>query len=635
MSASAMKEDEDLADARGLARSPGVGQFRLNPFRVLRLPADAPANQAVWKAEKTLARVRAGVALPEPDLAGWLPAADELEIQQAAQKMEEPLRRLHDQLLWFDLARDPHGTALRQALEAADANALSAYLAIDEAALLAGLPDPGEAPAEGERVSRAALEQRIEPWMAHRINQANLRLLLSFSWMHGVGPDLSTPPAAEAEAAVRLDWQREAGVVAIMNPHALLAADAAQGRGKAWPRVLPFGLSKWAALLGDPMFAEYVKHQIQRLGDDLVTADDEETVRNAVRTSLADLVVGELKLRMMNGRLDRVVELARVAAKSGFDASVWHLAFRPLRPLFRAELDELEVLIADSRPANVTDIGHYLRRVKALGESWKQLDQAGLLGLGEMVNDAVQRAFLRIRTLDNPGMHLEPIDQVLATATEIVASASMKERFTAYRARLKEYKDELCHFCAKRDATVKHCAAVSGKKETGRTRGYRSTTIHYKISSLPLARCETCAQIHGFIRKTSNEAFTISSLYVAAGVILFSPELFGKFSLGTVILLAGFGFLAWVLGAIVRGIATKRATPRGERPYSAYAIAAAYQRLRSQGFSDIKYDYRPDAWIRISERNESPHTGGGLGAAGGQIVWIIIIFAFFALRVCK
>src|SRR3954471_3491664 len=114
---------------RTLLRSPGLGQFRKTPFRLLRLPTNATAKQAVWQCDKALARARVGMTLPDPDPVPWLAPGDQVEIQEAAQTMESPLARLVEQLLWFDLAGDPDGARLRDALVAGDATRLAAYAA--------------------------------------------------------------------------------------------------------------------------------------------------------------------------------------------------------------------------------------------------------------------------------------------------------------------------------------------------------------------------------------------------------------------------------------------------------------------------------------------------------------------------
>ena len=81
-----------------------LGQLRLNPFRVLRLPVTAEVDEAIWKAEEALTLARAGLSLAEPDILPWLPAPDDQEIRQAVQWIEEPLRRIIEQMFWFDFA---------------------------------------------------------------------------------------------------------------------------------------------------------------------------------------------------------------------------------------------------------------------------------------------------------------------------------------------------------------------------------------------------------------------------------------------------------------------------------------------------------------------------------------------------
>src|SRR4051794_7516672 len=118
-------------DADAGTRSPGLDFFRVNPFRTLRVPIRIPSQEALWKSEKALSRLRAGLDPPEPDLVPWLAAPDEFDIREGAQKMEEPLRRLREQLLWFDFALDPRGAMLEEALSAQAGPQLANYLATD------------------------------------------------------------------------------------------------------------------------------------------------------------------------------------------------------------------------------------------------------------------------------------------------------------------------------------------------------------------------------------------------------------------------------------------------------------------------------------------------------------------------
>src|SRR6185503_12810984 len=98
------------------ARSPGLAQYRKSPFRLLRLPVNATAKQAVWQCDKALARARVGMTLPDPDPTPSLPPGDAIEIQEASQTMESPLARLVEQIMWFDLVEDVDGKLLEAGL---------------------------------------------------------------------------------------------------------------------------------------------------------------------------------------------------------------------------------------------------------------------------------------------------------------------------------------------------------------------------------------------------------------------------------------------------------------------------------------------------------------------------------------
>src|SRR5262249_34542032 len=119
----------------GLARSgrvPVLDHFRTNSFRILRLQPGVGVDEAIWQAEASLTRLRAGLPSPEPDLLPWMPEPDEPEIRQAVQRIEEPLQRRLDEIFWFDLEHDPDGDLLRRALAELDPSALNEYLARGE-----------------------------------------------------------------------------------------------------------------------------------------------------------------------------------------------------------------------------------------------------------------------------------------------------------------------------------------------------------------------------------------------------------------------------------------------------------------------------------------------------------------------
>ena len=500
-----------------VSRSPGLAAFRLNAFRVLRLPITAAANEAVWKSEKILARRRAGLDDPEPEIVGWLPLPDEIDLREAAQRVEEPLRRLRDQLLWFDLGDgrddagakaegyrtspasperqgDPKGALLRRALVEADADALAAYLATDEKDLKAAdaeEPEGGEG--EGEVDYEAVARQRQMPVVAHRLNQANLRLLLAFSWMHDVGPSIAGGVPGAAAAAPRIAWKAGEGIETAKRVHALFPSAPPEGRVAAWPAMLKDALTRWGDLLKNPWLSSYVEEAILALGDDLVTSDDVEPLTNALATAIADAVVGEMKITMLAGAVDRVLEICAIATASGIDPTHWTAAFRPLRALFRAELDELGTLIDPSKPANVRDIDLYLQRVRALGATWASVDTGEAFGLDQMIDAAVNQAIDRVRAIENASAVLDRLEEVLKEAATTAKSPSTAERAREMMRNVASHREGLCVFCGKRTAKAASCGVLKGKKEIRRERVFNGVRITYATTSSLVARCETCA----------------------------------------------------------------------------------------------------------------------------------------------
>jgi len=579
-------------DARARVRSPGLNQFRLNPFRVLDLPVDAEAAKALWKAEKMLTRARAGLTPTDALALPWLPPVDELEIQQAAQVMEEPLRRLSEQLLWFDFAADPRGEELRRALVRSDAAALAAYLATTTDAL-----EEQFAEQEGETTAaepRQALPPRVARMIAHRINQANLRLALGFSFLYGLVPELSRGAEQDSRAAAgfRFAWEQRRGLTLIENPHAL--EGEASGTGRAWQEHLAGGLARWSQLLQDVWFGPYLEQQISRLADDLVSADDRESLASAIQTRLADLVVGEVKQRLLGGQVKEATALSQIASRGSLDPQVWTLAFRPLRSLFRAELGELDPLVDESRKVHLRDISMYLQRLKMLNMNWRNIDSKDLLGLAPLIDEAVLRAFERIRMLDFPLSAVDPVCEVLQEARNVANSQSVKERITALSSRLTQRKEGLCYYCGKREQEFEYAAALSGRVETGRTRGFNSTTIHYQVRAIPILRCKPCAELHGYFG-------AMGWWSVAAGVIATFMGMFFWQEVAPTVLLYG-AVLTWLLQWMSRRILAILVTPKGEKRYWRYAGSPSYNMLTSDGYGSFQYNYSPRGWSKVAAR---------------------------------
>ena len=596
----------DSDRARASLRSPGLSQFRKTPFRLLRLPTNATAKQAVWQCDKALARARVGMSLPDPDPVPWLPPGDEIEIQEAAQTMESPLARLVEQLLWFDVINDGDGGALLDALTTADGNALRNYLNL----------------------------QREGASMAHQLNQANLRLLLGFSSLRELGPTIVAAQSAAATAA--LAWQDRAGLSTVEDPHKVIRASGALlGNQTVWAWLLGEGVTRWGELLANPLFADHVRTRISALGDELLGADDTEAVITAIRTRMADLIVGETKTEMAQGRVGNVAHLSSLAGKSKIDAETWLVAFRPLKTQFQSELAELA---PDAETGNglVEDVAAYLDRLASLGARWRPLDEAQLLGLSALIDDAVGEAFGKLRGIAREKQLEARFKEVIDKVGAVAHSSSIKERVKAYHERLADVQKAMCHFCGKRELEASSCASVSSQMETGREYYGNTTRISYQVGARPVARCPRCATMHGYVRNVGSIAFwTLSTSVILFGLI-HPATWFKTVSMGVGFVLVCVGVLAaWGGGFIAREVAASRITPNGERKFGEYSNSTAVEGLRADGFVSMKYDFRPNAWELVNKHGVKARHGGGDGGEVLKTLFYIGLFiAAVALKVC-
>lgn len=591
---------------RTLLRSPGLGQFRKTPFRLLRLPTNATAKQAVWQCDKALARARVGMSLPDPDPVPWLPPGDEIEIQEASQTMESPLARLVEQILWFDVIDDADGGALLSALTNADGTALRAYLNL----------------------------QREGASMAHQVNQANLRLLLGFSSLREVGPTIVAAQTAAQTAA--LAWQDRAGLSLVEDPHKVIRATGALlGNQSVWAWLLGEGVAKWGELLASPQFAEHVKLKIAALGDELLGADDTEAVITALRTRLADLIVGETKTEMAQGRVGNVGHLSSIAGKSKIDAETWLVAFRPLKTQFQSELAELA---PDAETGNgvVEDVAAYLDRVATLAARWRPLDEAQLLGLSALIDEAVGEAFGKLRGIPREKQLEARFKEVIDKVGAVAHSPSIKERVKAYHERLADVQKAMCHFCGKRELEASSCASVSSQMETGREYYGNTTRIHYQVGARPVARCPRCATMHGYLKSVGSMAFMALTASVVLFAVIHPASWFKGVSMGAGVALVGVGVLvAYGLGFAAREVAAGIVTPKGERRVGDYTSSSAVEGLRADGFVSMKYDYRPNAWELVNKHGvKASHGGGDGGEVLKTLFYVGLFIALIGLKVC-
>jgi hypothetical protein len=606
-------------------RSLMIGQLRANPFRALRLGPDVSVDRAIWRAEEVLSRLRAGVALDEPDLLPWLPEPDEPEIRQAIQRIEEPLRRLADELAWFDPDADPDGDLLRRALATLEPTLLNEYLArcpddglprgaaSEEAAVWVLGPDgegssDGAAPVNG----RATVDGRWTPAVddvPRLMNHANLRLLLATLALYDALPDGldvsgAGPDADGVVPAIR--WSKAHGMDACEDPHAL---DLGGGRHAARSRLAAAlwrdAVARWLRLARAPAFLAAVRRRIERLGDEVVGDDDAEAIVAAATARIMDLVVGEVKAQLLAGRLDRVGALMEAAGGGDGDPRRWAAAFRQLRPLFRTAAAEIEPLLPEGEDRRLEDTGLYLSRLRALLGRWRSLDPAGMMGLGEIGDEAVSRACASLGTMES-FLAVDRLKALYAEAMALASADSLKQRIAATVGRIDGFQNYACHFCRTREMAPNRSIVTTCKRESHRTYGYNSTMIHYIINAALIPRCPRCSELHAYIWENGVTLRAALGVAAAASVgFLYWIQAFGPDTEPIAYLfVAGLAALSiWLLGFPVRWISAWRATPKGERRYWTAKTSKAYREMAAGG-GTITIDIRRDAFDRFNRARQ-------------------------------
>jgi hypothetical protein len=603
------------------SRSPVLSQFRTNPFRVLRVPPDIGAQEAVWKSEEALSRIRAGLALSDGELIPWLPDPEEPEIRHAVQRIEEPLRRLTDQLFWFDPEHDGDGTRLRRALRSLEADLLEGYLGgglcevrsegsrapgdqsggcaeggLDATSTEAAGQEGGRAPGDESASTETTAVPRL-------LNHANLSLLLAGLSLHDALPDggLLETGGSEGKGSDTIRWGRSKGLDVSDNPHALdLSMGGSARRARQTMDRWTVALARWVKLVTAPAFLAFVQANIARLEDDVVGADDAEVVVNSVTTRLTDLLVGEVKVQLMAGRIDSVRALMEAAAKSEIEPRRWGMAFRSLRPLFRTEAAELEPLLA-REGLHFDDCSLYFARLKTLRARWASVDSAAMVGLDELADDAVLKGCEALASLESfPGV--DRLKTLYGTALGLAAADSLKERISAMVTRVNGFEHYACHFCKSREMNLERSVVIKGKRESHRTYGFNSTTVHYLVNANIVPRCARCSTLHSFcwdcsstIRQALGVALAFALVYLVRVKAFGSdPELGGFLVFG-----AAAALVLWLSGLLARRIAALLATPRGERRYWRASTAKSYQEMESEGYK-LSVDYRPDAFKNVN-----------------------------------
>jgi hypothetical protein len=335
--------------------------------------------------------------------------------------------------------------------------------------------------------------------VARAINQANLRMLVAAATLDRT---FSEPfkLRSEGKKIGPAQWKQLDGFLALPEAHVALVAnilsvDASEGGKSYWLRAL----QDWTKILTHPWFQSYVEACIVDLGDDYVSQDDVETIEESIRTHLMDLSAQETRALLLEGRYAQASSLILAMAKSGMDARVITPATRPLRYVLQGELSELESLLEQSSVGVIESVDAYFRRLESIKTRWLVLDSSDVVGLRNLLDDAVEKAYLRLRNLEKPDKN---VDTLLLRAANIASAQSLRDRIGSFQSELVEARGRLCHFCKTEAPDYEKSVVLKGKKETGRERHFNTTTIHYAIRYGIVLRCARCARLHDFIRHT-------------------------------------------------------------------------------------------------------------------------------------
>ncbi len=576
----------------------GLNQFRINPFRVLRLPA-ATSKQAIWQAEKILSLVRLNLPPKESDPLPWLPGNNEMEIKQAVQKMEEPLQRLVENLLWFDFESDPKGELLYEGLLQVGPHKLRDYLQIKNLGLtLLSLSD----------LEKKNGDSKLHEIFTHCINQANLRLLLALSLFHDIGPqmiDKVVPTNDKNDRPLKLSWGKESNFSFLMNPHDLLEdTEDSILKNSYWQELWVDALNSWYEILTNPHFSSYLKHLFNKLGDEMLDEGAIETISHAVPVRLADILVGEIKNSLNRGTDEKVLALVDIAANAQFDKP-WNASFNTLHYFFQSDLSEINCLIEDDTAVSKENIRHFFKRIDEVKLKWKGIDPQDVLGLLKLVDDSVLKGLDAIALLDYYGDNLKVVEDLLNEAVEIAHSNSVQERINSYRSQINQWHQySTCHFCEKRKSDPNYPVIIKGKKETGK----KGNTTYYSIKPAIVPRCENCADFHNFIKALSIKSALIALFLLI--LIISTTELNIIFKGIGSIFVAIFSFNIWLgcmsiygvfwiashfVKIILRESFASILVPKGQKTFYDIEKTKGYYELISEGYYIETIDLSKDA----------------------------------------
>jgi hypothetical protein len=349
--------------------------------------------------------------------------------------------------------------------------------------------------------------------VARRLNQANLRILQAAVLMDGAMGGAATRDL-EGRKIGRDLWKRLEGLSMVPDAHMVVTGGSASGDEAAvakadWTRAL----QNWMQLLAHPWFHAYVEACIADLQDDFASPDDVETIEESVRMHLLDLSAQQARFLVLEGRYGMAGSMLSATAESGVELRVLTPALRPLRNVFQAELSELEALLEQPAPGILQSLDMYFRRLELIKKRWIELDAQGIVGLRDMIDEAVEKGYLRLRRLEKPDTSVDPL---LQRAAGIITAQSLRERLTAFQTELAESRKRICYYCQTELPDYEKSVVLKGKKVTNVERFGNTTRTTYAIRHAWVLRCGRCARLHDFVRRTGHALW----LAMAPGVVI-------------------------------------------------------------------------------------------------------------------
>ena len=588
-------------------KSKGLNQFRWNPFHILRLPVATKPKEALWQGEKILSLAKLGLVEEATNYLSWLAPVEEIAVRQAIQKIEEPFQRLVEQLLWFDFDNDPMGKLLQEGLLEKDGSKLQQYLAVVEKDLSGIKVDKKqENNNNNTKENTAPLGEPIESDflkklnaealgnLAQYINSANLALLLGYSYFHGTGPLIATNALKINSASKEpneLKWKKKGGDWQIVNPHRFLVEVKLQTeRTKQWPKLLSDAIQRWSILLNHPHFERYVYQFIQNLEDDLLDESAVEVIKASIPIRLADMLVEELKELISQGQQEKVNILLKIISTSSLYKTHWQNAFASLRQYYQIELSELYDLIGGGEENEGQQILRYLQRLEIIKKRWQKIDKSEVLGLNQLVDESVLKAFDRISSFSYSGNKLEQVQILLKESAKVAVAQSTMSKINSYKNKINEYHEfTICHFCGLREGDHENPILIKGERKERDNTQFDYNIIYYNVYSkyYTVGRCSSCYKVHNLIKEQSPsiQSASIIALISSFLIAVFLNVLDFKLSAVSIVLIVVIiSTILIMIMAMSEDIVTKGLNLPKIKHYSNLINSKGYKLMRKEGY---------------------------------------------------